>query len=356
MATKIDTFLPQGTYFLTSRLPTIVASTDSATVVVSIVRASTSEEIFATELYPYNGKVSLEELGTIIEENLRQNARIADQYIIHFDDAITYLDALYCEYSLSEDFNPQIPFLTASHTSIVRPSSIISLILIRLSEDERFNVKIIGLDHEGQLAVFEYVLGITFAEYHGHVSVSTVIAPALTVADGETYSPLASVSYFVVSSGLAEKVFYVVDYPYSLCFSYRNIFNAEEFIDVPGTVTRKTKFDADASVCSGRLKQYNRSSERTYEMLTSPLTAAQVNEMTQLIGSHEIYLIDGSDPLEVIITDHTIEVSNDDESLSTIKFAFRFADERIVLPRSDLGGLNPTSSNIFSEQFTREYS
>ena len=58
---------------------------------------------------------------------------------------------------------------------------------------------------------------------------------------------------------------------------------------------------------------------------------------------------------EIIVTDHTIETDNSDESLPSIKFTFRFVGNRPVITESDMGALMPSSTHIFSQEFTAEF-
>ena len=109
------------------------------------------------------------------------------------------------------------------------------------------------------------------------------------------------------------------------------------------------------AVCSGRVRQYNQSIERAYEMHTGPLTDEQVRELEQLIGSRSIQLCTSGYDYDVIITDHTVEVDNDDENLSTVKFSFRFIGERPTIIDSDMGALMPSRTHIFSQEFTAEF-
>ena len=332
------------------------ASTDKNKVLVEIVRDPDGEidKFFSTTLYAHNGVVELSDIGSLIEERFREEDRIFDMMEIRVDDVSAEFVALYCEYDLSPDFDCQQCFLSAAGASIVHRNSAICLTHWSTGSNQ-YRVQVVGLDAEGNTASLEH----TFTRNHYGNSVSfsvnEILNFALNKSEVETGDVLASVAYFAISYGPMQKIFYLVDHPFFLTFAFRNMFNAYEYLDVVGVVTRKTKVERDLAVCSGKVKQYNQSIERTYEMQTGPLTEEQVREIEQLIASRDIELCTSGYDYNVIITDHSIEIDNDDETLSSIKFTFRFVGERPTIIDSDMGALMPSRTHIFSHEFTAEF-
>lgn len=252
---------------------------------------------------------------------------------------------------------PHMPWWTltvALAAVVVHRNSAISLAHWNNGSNQ-YRVQVVGLDRDGNTEAVEKTFTRNAYSNHVSFSVNDILRFALNQTETETGGTLEKVAYFSISQGPMQKLFYLVDHPFFLTFGFRNMFNAYEYLDVVGVVTRKTKFDRDAAVCSGRVKQYNRSAERTYEVQTGPLTAEQVREVEQLIASRDVQLCTSADDYGVIITDHTIEVDNDDESMASVKFTFRFAGVRPMLIADDMGALMPSRCHIFSHEFTAEF-
>lgn len=332
------------------------ASTDKNKVLVEIVRDPDGEidDFFSTTLYSHNGVVELSDIGSLIEERFRAKNVIWNMMEIRFDGVPAEFTALYCEYDLSPDFDCTQCFLCAAGASVVHRNSAISLSHWSNGSNE-YRVQVVGLDADGNTASIEHTFTRNRSSDSVSFSVNEILRFALNQSDIETGDALASVSYFAISYGSMQKIFYLVEHPFFLTFGFKNMFNAYEYLDVVGTVSRKTKVERDMAVCSGRVRQYNQSIERTYEMQTGPLTDEQVRELEQLIGSRNIQLCTSGYDYAVIITDHTVEVDNDDENLSTVKFSFRFIGERPTIIDSDMGALMPSRTHIFSQEFTAEF-
>lgn len=356
MATTLINPPSQDYPVLTSALYSLKAQTDKSKVLVEIIRDPDGEidSFFSTTLYPHNGVVELSDIGSLIEERFRTKRRIWDMMEIRFDGVPAEFTALYCDYELDPDFDYTQCFLCAAGTSIVHRNSAISLTHWNNGSNE-YRVQIVGLGPDGNTAVLEHSFKRNAYSNQVSFSVNEIVRLALNQGELETGDVLASVSYFAISHGPMQKIFYLMEHPFFLTFGFRNMFNAYEYLDVVGVVTRKTKYDRETAVCSGVAKQYNQTVERTYEMQTGPLTDDQIREVEQLIGSRDIQLCASAYDYDIIITDHSIEVDNDDESLSSIKFTFRFVGERPVMIADDMGALMPSRTHIFSQEFTAEF-
>ena len=354
MDTTIINPLPHLSLVLTSALYSIKASTTNPKVRVEIIRdpAGDSDCFFSTELYSINGIVELSDIGSIIEEQFRLKSRISDIIEIRFDNTSTAFTAVYCEYILDPDFDCTKCFLTASAISMVHRNSPISLSHFSDGSSE-YIVNIVGHDRDGIVAAVSRKFIRKNQSLSVSFSVNEIIEAALAPAEGET--PLVSVAYFAITYASFQKIFYVVEHPFFLTFLFRNMFNADEYVDIVCTVTRKTEIDSETAICDGRLQQYDRVVSRTYNVQTGPLTDNQVSEIEQLIASHLIRLCTSDYDFNVIITDHTVEVDNDDETLHSIKFSFRFTDSRPRVVSSDLRSLMPSSSHVFSNEFSAEF-
>jgi hypothetical protein len=335
---------------LTSQLTSVKARTDKSKVLVQVVRHPEGDidEFFSTTLYAFNGIVELAGLGKLIEERFRIKNRIYDVISVIFDGTATEFTAIYCEYDLSSDFDYSGCFWSASSTGIVHSDSAVSLAHWHNGSDV-YRVKVVGLDPDGNIATVER----DFTRGQSSPWISFSVSDILKFTNADNH--FSKVSYFAISYGNLQKIFYIVDDPEYLLFRFRNIFNAPEYIDVVGKVKRKTVANRELALCSGIALQYNRAVNRTYEVTTGPLTLDQAKTMEQLIVSHHVELCTSTHDYDILITDHTCDVDNDDESLVSMKFTFRFVSERPTLFESDMDTFFTPGIKVFSEQFTAEF-
>lgn len=341
---------------LTSQIYAVGAAVSKSKVSVQVTRDpdGDADMFFTTTLYSYEGHVELAEIGALIEQRFRTKNRIYDTIRISIDGESADFTAIYCEYDLEADFDCKSAFLCAAGSSVVHRTSTVWLAHIPAGSSQ-YRVQIVGHDTNGTIKAVEKIF--TKSQYQNQVSftVAEILDFAVKNTAHELDDPLADVSYFAISYGPMQKVCYLVPHPQYITFGYRNIFNAYETVDVVGTVTRKTAYDSSEAVSAGVTCQYDRTVLRTYDVQTGSLTADQVRELEQLIGSHAVELRGSQESYPVIITDHTVEIDNDDETLASIKFTFRFAGRRPRLVDDDMGALMPHTGAIFSKQFTPEF-
>ena len=346
---------------LTSDLYSLKATTDLVKVKAQILmvrdhgtQGNGYDLIFSTTVYAFDGVVELSDIGILLDQKLEWENLSFATFRIFFDDAFTEFTAIHCSYSLAPGFDHTTCFLTSTKTAIVHPGSAISLThLFNYSYD--YPIKIVGLDPDGSVAMIEHTISKTPVEYSGTISfaVADLIEAATSAPDNA--GKLAKVSYFAVNYGQAQKIFYILDHPFYLTFRFRNMFNAIEYIDIVCTVTRRTKAGRESAFFRGTLRQYDRTVEQTYEVHTAGLTDDQVRDIEQLILSHSVKLCAGDTDYDILIEDHTLETDNDDESLPSVTFTFRFPGRRPVLTSPDMGALMPSASHIFTQQFTAEF-
>ena len=337
---------------LTSDLYSLSARTSSISVKVSVIRDPDGDidEFFETTLYAHNGIVSFSDIGSLIEERLREVDHISDMFEIRFGDASFEFVALYCECQLDSRFTYgeyRRSFFSTSFTRLVTRDSRIHLAYWYNGMSD-FIFRFVGKNENGEIVSAETTFRMDVVSDSFDMPVSSIL----------TYAPasLAEISYFAISFGEAQKMFYLVDDRPCISFEYKNMFNATDYIDIFGSVTTKTAVSRDEAVCSGVIQQYNRIVSRTYEVQTGPLTDDQVRELEQLVASHSVLLPNNGHPLPILITDHTVEISDGDEALPSVKFTFRFASNRINITLDNMGALARVAPGIFTQEFTNQFS
>ncbi len=362
MATQfIQSSLDGKQYVLTSSLSGIQATTDSAKIDVSLSCENgldgEAETFYSSSLYAFDDMVELSDVGSIVEEYFRMRDKVADTISIEFDDVSMQVHFLYCEYSLPDEFNPQKAFFIAAQVQRVHQDSVIAISAVDRGDDTPFTVKAVG--HalaDDALTVVEKSTLMPFNQTGvACFNVADIIRWALNMTDEEAGADLRDVLYFSIEYAGIQKMCYIVPAPAYLTFTFRNVFNVEEYLDVVGEMVTKTAVSRDVAVCKGRSRQYDRTVERTYQIATEQLTLEEVRIFEQFLASHNVALSLDGHTWPVIITEHTCEPSSADDSLATVQFTWRFADRRPRLFDSLMDGVMPARRKIFDDTFSPEY-
>lgn len=361
METQIDqSYLETGLYVPTSNVSSITARTDKVRIDVSLSCENgldgEIETFYSASLYPFNGVAELSDVGSLVEEYFRRRNKIADLITIAFDGVSIDVHFLYCEYRMPYDFAADKTFFLSSMVQRVHQDSIIAIAAYNHGSAFPFVIKAVGhAEADNRLVVVEKSVQIPSFSGVTYFNVADIILWALNKTEEEVGTDLRDVMYFSIEYAGIQKMCYIVPAPAYLTFSFHNVFNVEEFIDVVGVMTTKTNVSRDVAVCNGISKQYDRTIERTYQVQTEALTPDEVKIFEQFIASHHIALWLGNDDFNVIITDHTCEHSSADDSLSTIKFTWRFDDNRPHDFDSLMDGVMPNRRQIFNDTFSPEY-
>lgn len=356
MDTEFITYYNPTSTQLTSNLTSIKARTNKAKVEAKLVRDPNgdNEEFFSTSIYAFDNIVELIDVGLIIEDFFRSKDFQQQAISCIIDGVNMTFNALYCEAIVNSDFNPKAGFYSCAASQIVHRNSVISLAHWNHGH-RRYRVQVVGIGQDGEIAAIEREFTRTATSKWVTFAVSEILNWALNQAESETINAISKVSYFAISHENAQKIFYLVDDPFYLTFSFRNVFNVTEYLDVVGTLKQKTKVDSGITVCSGIALQYDRKSERTFEITTGPLSVDEARAVEALIMSRNIELFGSCEDYPILITDNSIERDNDDSSLCSIKFTFRFASDRVVLTEDEIRAISPSRSKIFSHEFTAEF-
>lgn len=360
MATQIDqSYLETKQYVPTSSVSSITARTDKVRIDVSLSCENgldgEIETFYSTSLYPFNEVAELSDVGSLVEEYFRLRDKVSDVITITFDSVSIDVHFLYCEYVLPADFAADKTFFLSSMVQRVHQDSIVAIAAVNHGTSYPFVIKAVGhSDADNRIVAVEKSVQQNFTGV-AYFHVKDIILWALNKTEAEVGTDLRDVMFFSIEYAGIQKMCYIVPAPAYLTFSFRNAFNVKEFVDVVGEMTSKTDVSRDVAVCNGRSKQYDRTTDRTYQVQTEALTSDEVKIFEQFIASHHVALRLGTLDYNVIITDHTCEPSSDDDSLSTIKFTWRFDDNRPHVFSSLMDGVMPSRRQIFNDTFSPEY-
>ena len=133
---------------------------------------------------------------------------------------------------------------------------------------------------------------------------------------------------------------------------FRNCFNVSDSLFVPAVTTAKTKVDRSLAVLGSVSQFYDATCEQTYEVQSAGLTADECSLAEQMFCSDDVRTPYESAPDDgdfdalrpVMITDSTSEIAADPDKPTTVKFAWRYSENRIAQR-------NPLGVGIFTEPY-----
>ncbi len=360
MVTQIN-FNDESGIVLTSAVDSISANTTDTSVEVRLIcengPGDTVDQLYKNTLYSFGDRVELSGVGELVEEYFRRRNKITDIITVCFGDLSVEITFLYCEYHLPEAFDPDSAFYLASRSQRVYQDSVVTIAAADHGSATPFIIRAVGHNMaDGAVTVVTQEVSKTL---DGKNTAYFRVPDIITAAAGSTATipaaRLRDVMWFAIEYGGSQKMFYIVDAPAYLSFSFCNIFSVEETIDIAGIVTTKSEVDTDTAVVNGRIRKYNREPRRSYEVQSAAIPAAEIPLYEQFLASPDIRMtLEGND-YEVTIEDFTCEPSTSDESLFTVKFTWRFSDRRPRLFDTSVNGILHPVVRIFDATFTPEY-
>lgn len=374
MANRII-YTPPG-IILSSSIGEIEVRTDDTYIDVSLTDTG-GTKILAERYYACNGTVKLYDLSSLIEARMRDTGdTIADFRLSVYTDTpgnnadTRTLHILYCDrYCLCNDI-PQFlreNFLTSHSMRRVSPDTgthhALSLFLyaekgesLEYTVHHRFLRK--GNDNPVSHSFFmdSDRTAKSSGLYQIELPLETIIADAASFMT-TPLDEITPLSFTLHCGQRSVSAFIDPALDSSQTFFYLNCFNLWESITFPLTTTAKTDTERSTAIINGKSEFYDRNVTKTYETQTGPLTSDEADCIDRLLTSYSVMRLehnrfDEADPYilaPVLITESTCEISDSDDKTNTVKFTWRFADNRPILRL-------PASPGIFTEPYNLIFS
>ena len=158
---------------------------------------------------------------------------------------------------------------------------------------------------------------------------------------------LLAASLTIGSRGMT---FYFVDDIPDLVLSFRNVFNVIEKAFLHGVTKSKTSSEKSTATCGGIDSFYDVVNSIEYQFESAPLTIDVATWLQQLVLSP--YILKGEE--EILITEHTCEVSDADDGLNSIKFTYQHPDGRLRIDLSSSGSSSPADEEPVNDNQEEE--
>lgn len=360
---------------LSCHIGTISILTDKEYIDVDISTTETGK-LLSERYYATDGRVLLYDLRSLVEQAMRPYGIVVmsvwfEVYVDIPDDHSDDYDrggfkCIYCDRDIDiYDFEPLLRshFLTAAASRRVAPESFVFLpffayygelvnyevfvdYVLKGTWDEERGTRTAGhCSFKGPLQqtsatsneVWTHTIFCAEVKRHAEDMVGgEVELTAFTVRVGDR-----AASFFIDKSLAGTRPFY-----------FRNCFNVSDNLFVPAVTTAKTKVDRSLAVLGSVSQFYDATCEQTYEVKSAGLTADECSLAEQLFCSDDVRTPYESAPDDgdfdalrsVLITDSTSEIADDPEKPNTVKFTWRYAENRIAQR-------NPLGLGIFTEPY-----
>lgn len=360
---------------LSCHIGTISILTDKEYIDVDISTTETGK-LLSERYYATDGRVLLYDLRSLVEQAMRPYGIVVmsvwfEVYVDIPDDHSDDYDrggfkCIYCDRDIDiYDFEPLLRshFLTAAASRRVAPESFVFLpffayygelvnyevfvdYVLKGTWDEERGTRTAGhCSFKGPLQqtsatsneVWTHTIFCAEVKRHAEDMVGGEIElTAFTIRVGDR-----AASFFIDKSLAGTRPFY-----------FRNCFNVSDSLFVPAVSTAKTKVDRSLAVLGNVSQFYDATCEQTYEVQSAGLTADECSLAEQMFCSNDVRTPYESAPDDgdfdalrpVLITDSTSEIAVDPEKPNTVKFTWRYAENRIAQR-------NPLGLGIFTEPY-----
>lgn len=355
---------------LSSDIPDITIYTDHDYIDFRLLSAG--YPLLEGRYYAINGKATIPDISSLVENYLAGNTdNPMAEFVVeasHDDDdelAEKEFTALYCNVATGlydpADWLRQ-NFLTLTKSRRIAPDDFINLMWYATAKESiAFRVLATYLDADGNRGTYSYV-------YSGNGMVASVgeVCSQYVYLDN-VYNAIKSATKLnavtlisvTVQCGDRSLTCFVDESLADVApFYYLNCFGVPEHISLPRTTTAKVKVDRSVATLSKTSQFYDITTSKEYEVETGPLTADECAQVEQMFASPLVrvpltiygynFETDFDALHTILITDFTSELSDSDEKLNSVKFTWRYADNRPKVNISE-------DSEIFTNEFNTTF-
>lgn len=370
MAHRI-TYKPQG-IILSSAVGEITVAVEGEDVDVTLT-ATGGIVILSERYYAHGGNLTLYDLGSLIEAEMNKSGQSCADFTLRvFTDTVDnkadscVLHILYCDrFTVCTDIPLFLKenFLTTLSMRRVAPGSTLSLFLyVESGESLEYSVQHTFKTNKSEARfIHSYFMdsGKT-ADTSGVVQINVPLSSVIADAAGFAAARPDNITLlsFTVRCGQRSVTCFVDNSLTDLeSFYFRNCFNVWDTATLPVVTTAKTDVDRSVAIIYGCSRFYNHSTAKTYEVEAGPLTSDEAAWIDQLFSSHDVFRIepDATNPedpfviVPILITECTCEMQDGDEKPNSVKFKWRYANNRPIVQL-------PASPGIFTSPFNPIYS
>lgn len=324
----IVTQSPSGTYF-SSCIPNLIFSITTARALV--VMTVDDKQIYSEFLYPLNGNISIEDIGSLVTPYALQ------RLVLNLEIKVTEQvlnDGIYSDSSITP-FSSKIIYSAADIMDISADNWCTSRYLTTL---EREKITAIG-----RLEYLHYIGTDTAKIVASYSDLTTAEFTAVTVQGNNKYTTIdvspsrfevagkELISYDVIAG--SRVLTYAIDFDCpdaAPILIFTNSFGVQELIYCTGTHQVAPEFTRDSAYINRLNRNYKITEKRLFKADTGILSLEMAAWADELFRSPEVYIvniINGSPVVGkmITITESKSENSNDDDATPRFTFSYTYS-------------------------------
>lgn len=331
--------LSKSVIYLSYGIPVFYFDAPSGMSEVTVQRGGAT--VFSTRLYAVNGRTALYDLKEVIEQDMREGYLTLALYTLYLDGEV-YAEfyVLYCSMRFRGNHYTFIEnrFLTMQTAKQMAREKDELYYLESLSiEVAALRMRVTYRDGEGRVLVHE-------EEETPRRSAARVEARAqkfyfmyVVMVEPQRFEHLGTVLAITTSVGKRSFTHYYVEEQPSLKVVFLNLFNVPELLHIIGVTVRKAEVERSEAVLRDETAFYDQSCRDVVEFESAPMTREAAEAVRQMVAAHQVHIVnttydDFDDLPGILITDHTVEVSDKKGAMNSVKLTFRYAQGRLQLP------------------------
>lgn len=331
---------------LSSNIPPLVISDVTGNhVVVSIVIDHVT--VFEEKLYPYDGKIEMQDLTTIITPYVHDKRKVLLQIAVADDNGghedVAYCDVIYCAADVD-----------CSAEEFLENNFLTLLDGMKLTAHDRGELlSMVGTDDVKAICYYDddsrEVFPLTAAtESNGYRSFD--VSPKRFEQGGKLLSG------YVIVAGKRVMSYEVMDEALTdPAIVFENSFGVPETLYCVGTKTTESKFERSAVRVHGVKRNYNIEETRSFKCDTGFMRMSQQNWADDVMRSKDVALIKNVDGVwargkAIVITDSNTACSNDDDAIFRVSFTYELAQRN-----HNVFSTTKSAGEIFDETFDSSF-
>lgn len=367
-------FVISNNVLLSAHIRQLAINTNWSALTVTISN-NTGKAVFTQKLYAYNGTVDVSDLRSLIEDDMAQSgtpfARFNIRAAVDRDEANkpdddgewpadawlegpecineTDIFVLFCDQEPPQGFDTdklRNSFLTTATARRIAPSDSFSLAFFAKVGDTTVCKAIaVYSDSNNNIASAQFVVDAPDSVNASADSVclfsSSAPRIAQLLAQAVNDNNVSLRSFSISCDNRAAAFFIDPSLISARRFFFKNCFNAQDAIRIPGVFKEKSTADRSTATVNGLAQFYDQSSLTEFSIDSAPLTYDECKLFQQLCISRS-----ASDELnrQILITDFSCEISDTDEKPNSVKITWRLQLSSPCLTAED-------STGIFTSQY-----
>ena len=327
--------------------------------------------VVESRYYAYNGTIIISDICSLIEDYLAgQTENTLSEFTISAtagdESAELSFTVLYCDRTLGlfapEDWLRQ-NFLTLSQSRRIAPDDFIQLSWYTTErEGISFRVYATFINDKGVRDTYYYAHSGNGLIAHFNGIMTECVWLRQVREKIKTALKLESLTLLSVSIRCGDRsASFYIDHALAgvVPFYYLNCFGVPEHISLPRTTTEKIKTDRSIATVGKSSQFYDITTSKEYEVVTGALSSDECLQVEQMLTSPSVGVPFGPDEVMyetdfdalhiILISDFTSEISDGNDKLNSVKFTWRFADNKPkVAARNSPGIFNDKFNPVFS--------